>query len=98
MSNEGVSDDGLIPGSCMYHYLTEYATKFGLIDRIRFESGVRKLTRSEDEALWNLQLENNKGNLPCEKIIVATGLTSQPYIPIIPNQGEILQILPTAGG
>ena len=93
MSNEDIGDDGVIPGSCVHRYLTEYATKFGLISRIRLESGVRAVTRSKDGALWNVQLENNKGNLTCEKIIVATGLTSQPFIPQIPNQGFQGEIL-----
>jgi dimethylaniline monooxygenase (N-oxide forming) len=95
MSNEGIGDDGSIPGSCVHRYLTEYATKFGLVGRLRLESGVQNVTRTEDGALWNLQLANNKGSLICEKIIVATGLTSQPYIPAIPNQGYEGEILHT---
>ena len=93
MSSEDIGDDGSIPGSCVHRYLTEYATKFGLISRLRLGTGVQEVTRTEDGALWNVQLAHNKGNLTCEKIIVATGLTSQPYIPTIPNQeyeGEIL--------
>ena len=92
MSKEGIGSDGLIPGSCVHHYLTEYATKFGLVSRLRLESGVQTVAWSKDGAFWNVQLENNKGNLTCEKIIVATGLTSQPFIPEISNkrfEGEI---------
>ena len=95
MSKEGIGRDGLIPGSCVHRYLTEYATKFGLISRLRFKSGVRTVTRSEDGALWNVELENNKGNLTCEKIVVATGLTSQPFIPEISNRGFKGEILHT---
>lgn len=95
MSKEGIGSDGLIPGSCVHRYLTEYATKFGLISRLRLESGVQTVTRSENGTLWNVQLENNKGNLTSEKIIVATGLTSQPFIPETSNQGFQGEILHT---
>lgn len=92
MDVQGIGEDGEIPGFCVHRYLTEYANKFDLLRRIQLNSVVESIKRPPPGSPWVLQLANG-GVLRCEKLIVATGLTSEPYIPDIPNEnfhGEVL--------
>ena len=92
MDDQGIGEDGVIPGFCVHRYLTEYASKFDLLRRIQFNSVVETIQRPATGSPWILQIANG-GVLRCDKLIVASGLTSEPYVPPIPNEGFCGQVL-----
>lgn len=76
---------GYIPSQRIHSYLEEFATKFNVMDKIRFNAPVKRVTRtSEGDGSWNVLLEDGE-SLVADKLIVATGLTSLPVLPEIPT-------------
>jgi len=93
MSPIGIQNDGRIPGSSVHRYLDEYATKFDLQRRIRLGCTVKSTEWDHDRGTWSLGLVGSDEKLLCEKLIVATGLTSKPSLPNVAHdtyQGETL--------
>jgi len=93
MSPEGILDDGRIPGASVHKYLDEYAAKFDLKKRLRLRTTVTRVTRDPKNNAWSVQIQGSDEIILCEKIIMGTGLTSEPLIPQIPCHdfmGEIL--------
>lgn len=74
-----------ISGKHLSDYLETYARKYDLYRRIRFNVRVRNFDKSTKKDRWQLVIENEDEVLECDKLIVATGLTSTPSIPIIPT-------------
>ncbi|KAK3067680.1 hypothetical protein LTR53_015307, partial [Teratosphaeriaceae sp. CCFEE 6253] len=78
----GVQHGEHIPGTVVHDYLTEYAKHWDVFDRIRFESKALDAEKVEgdDSAGWRLTVSSPGGDytLFTKKLIVATGLTSQP--------------------
>ena len=73
-----------IPGQAIHDYLQKYAETFGLFRRIRFNSKVETAEQHGDEG-WLLMIRGKKGNeidrkLLARKLIIATGLTSEPFL------------------
>jgi cation diffusion facilitator CzcD-associated flavoprotein CzcO len=83
----GVKPGEHIPGHVVHRYLTNYAETFGIYNKIQFntkvesaehkESGGWVLTVSRDTADGNTQ----HSRISTSKLIVATGLTSEAFIP-----------------
>jgi cation diffusion facilitator CzcD-associated flavoprotein CzcO len=79
-----------IPGPTMHKYLTNYAERFDLVKRIRFETKVESAEHKEGGG-WLLRLtagfkdENALGGdeIYTKKLVLATGLTSDPFLPKI---------------
>ncbi|KAI1867387.1 uncharacterized protein JN550_007118 [Neoarthrinium moseri] len=84
-----------IPGLTVHHYLSDFAEHFGLKDLIRLETKVLAATMSED-GTWLIDFsDRNAGNLheqptarrlKTKKLVLATGLTSEPFMPSLPGQ------------
>lgn len=74
-----------IRGKHLSDYLENYARKYDLYRRIRFNTHVRNFSKSTNKDRWQLVIANQVELLECDKLIVATGLTSTPSIPIIPT-------------
>jgi len=78
----GVKHGEHLPGKVVHDYLAEYAKHWNIDHRIRFESKVLDADKVEGEKRsgWQLtvQTPNRTYTLFTEKLIVATGLTSQP--------------------
>ncbi|KAK4221926.1 cofactor FMO1 enzyme is FAD [Podospora fimiseda] len=89
----GVDSHGLITGQAVHNYLSMYATHFNLDKHIRFNTKISKATRVSPH--WHLSISGENEILISEKLIVATGLTSKPFIPSIPNHGFKGEILHT---
>ncbi|KAK9358812.1 hypothetical protein V1504DRAFT_396116 [Lipomyces starkeyi] len=83
----GVKPGQHIPGHVVHDYLHKYADKFGLYQRIRFESKVETLERQESGG-WVVGFiqGGSRKLLLADKVIVATGLTSEPLLPNFPGQ------------
>ncbi|KAF2731876.1 FAD/NAD(P)-binding domain-containing protein [Polyplosphaeria fusca] len=87
MSTEGFNlADDHIPGEHVNEYLYSYARKFDLLKYMRFRHSVESAT-DEGDLGWSLTIvdesvESNKTTqIKAAKLIVATGLTSEPFMP-----------------
>jgi dimethylaniline monooxygenase (N-oxide forming) len=79
---------GLLKGDETNNYLQKYAKKWDLVRRTKFNLKVIKAERTpQGDALpsgWCLTLSSGE-TLKCDKLIVATGLYSEPSTPEIPG-------------
>ena len=85
----GVKPGQHIPGHVIHEYLRSYAEKFDVYRRIRFESKVETVERRQGGG-WVLTIReggnSNGGGLTqllAHKLLIATGLTSEPFLPDI---------------
>ncbi|TID14199.1 hypothetical protein E6O75_ATG09278 [Venturia nashicola] len=83
MGKSGITPEGWITGPAVHNYLNDYAAKFGLHEHIRLGSRVDQVERIEDTRSWKLTIRGADEPLFCDKLVVATGLTSEPWIPPI---------------
>jgi cation diffusion facilitator CzcD-associated flavoprotein CzcO len=74
-----------IPARKVHEYLDAYANKYGLTERIKLSTKVSNVKRNPDSKGWDLEIESSGEVLSCDKLIVATGLTSEPNWPDIPR-------------
>ncbi|CAK7216063.1 hypothetical protein SBRCBS47491_002704 [Sporothrix bragantina] len=83
----GVKPGEHIPGAVVHRYLTDYAEAFGVTPHFR---GSTKVISAEmqPEGGWSLTLNKDGATsvLKARKLIVATGLTSEPFLPHIEGQ------------
>ncbi|KAK2034193.1 FAD/NAD(P)-binding domain-containing protein [Colletotrichum zoysiae] len=86
----GVLPGQHIPGQVLHDYLTKYAETFGILDKIRFH---HKLLSAEHQpgGGWILTLvDGTKGGsetrVLAKKLVIATGLTSEPFLPDFAGQ------------
>ncbi|KAK1749790.1 indole-3-pyruvate monooxygenase YUCCA2, partial [Echria macrotheca] len=87
----GVKPGEFMSGEVMHKYLTAYATKFGIIDKIRYKSKVLTAEHQDGpEGGWILTVQSGSSTtkILAKKLIVATGLTSEPFLPHFEGQEE----------
>ncbi|EKG17243.1 Pancreatic hormone-like protein [Macrophomina phaseolina MS6] len=86
----GVAPGEHIPGTTLHKYLTSYAEHFGIYSRIRFNIRVEAAEENAGVDGWVLGVVNTatgeKALLNAKKLIVATGLTSESYVPTFVGQ------------
>jgi cation diffusion facilitator CzcD-associated flavoprotein CzcO len=80
----GVKPGEHIPGKVVHDYLTRYAEKFGVLPHIRFNAKVESAERGEKGG-WLLNV-GQQGSILAKKLIVATGMTSQEFVPTFQGQ------------
>ncbi|EXJ87254.1 hypothetical protein A1O3_04213 [Capronia epimyces CBS 606.96] len=78
----GVEEGAHIPGKVVHQYLSAVAQRFQILQRIRFSILVLSAEKSP-EGGWLLTVKDSATSeaesfLRCEKLIVATGITSRP--------------------
>ena len=89
----GVKSGEHIPGTVIHKYLSMYAKKHDILRRIRFNHKVESVKRmaaggwmvSSSGTRIDMQKQGTEaGNEPilAHKLVIATGLTSQPFMPI----------------
>lgn len=87
----GVQPGQHIPGSVVHQYLDAYARHFDIYDKIRFSVSVES-TRHLDQGGWVLTARDEESDTNIEistkKLVVATGLTSQPFLPHFDGQDK----------
>ncbi|KAK5693877.1 hypothetical protein LTR17_024943 [Elasticomyces elasticus] len=76
----GVKEGEYLPGTVVHDYLAEYAKHWNIYERIRFETKALETNKVEGGDGWHLTVSSPAGQytLVAKKLIVATGLTSQP--------------------
>ena len=88
----GLKPEQHIPGTIIHRYLTNYAEKFGFYKKIQFNTKV-ETAEHRDGGGWIITVTPSGGHSPASdksqvlaaKLIVATGLTSDPFLPKIPD-------------
>jgi cation diffusion facilitator CzcD-associated flavoprotein CzcO len=85
----GVQPGQHIPGAVTHKYLTAYAEKFDILDKIRLNTKVLTAEHQEDSAEggWILTLDGGK-SIFARKLVVATGLTSDAFLPDFAGQED----------
>jgi cation diffusion facilitator CzcD-associated flavoprotein CzcO len=81
----GVKPGQHIPGKVVHDYLTKYAEKFNVLQKVRFNSKVESVERGK-EGGWLLKIGQRPGLILAKKLIVATGMTSQAFLPTFEGQ------------
>ena len=83
----GVNTGDHIPGEVIQRYLEAYAAHFGFTNRIRLNTRVCSAEK-KDDASWFLSVssEGKDSSIATAKLIMATGITSQPYLPTFDGQ------------
>lgn len=80
----GVKPGEHIPGPTLHRYLTDFAKKFGVYSRIQFSTKVESLQSSTGGG-WIISTspksQRGEQRIETRKVIIATGLTSQPNFP-----------------
>ncbi|KAF2133690.1 FAD/NAD(P)-binding domain-containing protein [Dothidotthia symphoricarpi CBS 119687] len=91
-ANFGVSPGEHIPGTVLHEYLTAYAERFGVYERIRFNTCVESVEEKVEVGGWILNITdtttNEKAMINAKRLVVATGLTSEPHVPTFVGQGD----------
>lgn len=89
----GVQPGQHIPGTVIHDYLTKYAQKFGVFDKIRFQHKVDVVEHQESGG-WivtarDVSAEKEKEvTILAKRLVVATGLTSEAFLPHFDGQEE----------
>ncbi|OOQ82443.1 flavin-binding monooxygenase-like protein [Penicillium brasilianum] len=83
----GVKTGEHIPGEIVQRYLEAYAERFGFTDRIRLGHRVESAQHNLDST-WQLKVSHGEelATIDTKKLIVATGITSQAYLPDFEGQ------------
>ncbi|KAK3938149.1 FAD/NAD(P)-binding domain-containing protein [Diplogelasinospora grovesii] len=85
----GVKPGQHIPGTVMHEYLSKYAEKFGIADKIRCSTKVLSAEHQDGaEGGWVLTADGADKKIFARKMILATGLTSEPFLPEFEGQSE----------
>jgi thioredoxin reductase len=87
----GIKPKEHIPGSVVHEYLLQYAKEFGIYSFIHFRSKVETAEMKEDGS-WRLIIleheESRQYTLQADKLVLATGLLSDPFIPQFDGSDE----------
>ncbi|KAK7966921.1 uncharacterized protein PG986_001198 [Apiospora aurea] len=85
----GVEPGQHIPALVVNKYLRAYAEEFGIADHIRLQTKVRSAEHHDETGGWTLSVEGPDGDntrVKARKLIIATGLTSDPFLPHFEGQ------------
>lgn len=98
MKKEGLTPDRYISGTTIHHYLKDFAVEYGLVDRIWLGTRVTSVKRVRSgPSSWHLNIQGQKnGVLEADKLIIASGVSSDPYIPRLPRTRVTIPIIHSA--
>jgi dimethylaniline monooxygenase (N-oxide forming) len=92
MKKEGLTPARYISGRTIHNYLNDFARDQGLVERIQLDTKVvkveRRLAAKNKAAGWRITTTRTGGApalLDAAKLIVASGVTSEPYVPDFPR-------------
>ncbi|KAB8227201.1 flavin-binding monooxygenase-like protein [Aspergillus alliaceus] len=83
----GVKPGEHIPGTVIQHYMERFVGHFQLTPFIRLNTRVR-IAEHNPDGTWTLTVNDHDGEktVVSKKLIVCTGITSQPFLPTFPGQ------------
>ncbi|KAF2425275.1 FAD/NAD(P)-binding domain-containing protein [Tothia fuscella] len=84
----GVKPGEHMSGEVVHEYLTSFAEKFDLTRRILLESKVKTVEYVAEDNTWILTVESTNRQsftITAERLVIATGLTSEPNLPTFPG-------------
>ncbi|KUJ17596.1 putative dimethylaniline monooxygenase [Mollisia scopiformis] len=83
----GVKPGEHIPAAVLHQYLTDFAKKFGVFERTRFNTKVDTVEPSVSGG-WQLHVSTGTSSevIETKRLIIASGLTSTPNFPQYPGQ------------
>ncbi|KAK4251315.1 hypothetical protein C7999DRAFT_28045 [Corynascus novoguineensis] len=87
----GIKPGEHMSGELMFKYLTQYAKTFGILDKIRHDSAVTTAQHQDGaEGGWILTVQNGdtQRQVFARKLVMAAGLTSEPFFPHIEGQEQ----------
>ena len=84
MKQTGLSPDRYISAQTIHDYLQSFAEDHDLVRRIRLEQRVTKAEKLGGK--WVLTLNDGASQVSGSKLIAATGVTSDPYMPDFPQK------------
>lgn len=79
-SRYGVKPGEHIPGEIVHQYLRDYVEHFDIYGHIRFDCNVETVEQQADER-WLVTIAGSVRSIRTTKVVVATGLTSEPSLP-----------------
>ncbi|KAK1979456.1 hypothetical protein LZ30DRAFT_761813 [Colletotrichum cereale] len=82
----GDKNDPRVTGDMIHDYLQSYAETHDLLRRIRFNTFV--VNAAQTAGGWRLELESSGHVIVAAKLMVATGVTSIPSMPELPQSGD----------
>jgi cation diffusion facilitator CzcD-associated flavoprotein CzcO len=86
----GVEEGSHVPGAIVHEYLKAYAAEFGIAERIRLRTKVLSAEHQEGaEGGWILTIASESSEpkrIAARRLIVATGLTSEAFLPRFEGQ------------
>lgn len=88
MKEEGLTPDRYISGQTIHDYLNSFAREFGLVKRIQLRTRVTKVEKLAGSLPgWQLSayVNGERMTLQTSKLIVASGVSSGPYVPNFPR-------------
>lgn len=85
MRKEGLSRDRYISGNTIHTYLNDFARDYDLVQRIRLNTTITNIEKMSSGS-WRLDIAG-ASPLWCTKLIIATGVASDPYTPTWPKDG-----------
>ncbi|KAH8707117.1 putative dimethylaniline monooxygenase [Phaeosphaeriaceae sp. PMI808] len=86
----GVKEGQHIPAAVLNQYLTDFAKHFGVYERTQLNTKVEEIEPSSTDG-WVLKVTNATGaadTISTKRLVLATGLTSQPNIPQYEGEGS----------
>ncbi|KAK2772277.1 cofactor FMO1 FAD enzyme [Colletotrichum kahawae] len=88
---KGDAKDPRVTGEMIHDYLQEYAEDHDILRRIRFNTFVETATQCEEG--WRLTLRGENEVIVARKLMVATGVTSIPFMPKFDAGDEAVPVI-----
>jgi dimethylaniline monooxygenase (N-oxide forming) len=87
MKKEGITKDRYISAKTIHDYLQSYAEDHDLVPRIRLNTTVTNARKIDDRWVLTLNNASHVSQIAGTKLIVASGVTSGPYVPYFQSDG-----------
>ncbi|KAL9613791.1 MAG: hypothetical protein Q9167_001682 [Letrouitia subvulpina] len=94
MKKEGLTPDRYISGKTIHDYLNNFAKDHDLVKRISLNTQVTNIDKTKSD-LWRLDIKN-ADPIKAKKLIVASGVSSDPYTPSWPKENFTKPIIHSA--
>ena len=94
MKMEGLTPDRYISGNTIHGYLNDFAKDFDLVRRIRLNTSVTNIEKTQS-GMWRLDIKD-ADCIKADKLIVASGVSSDPYTPSWPKENFSKPIIHSA--